>query len=69
MTTNEAKAVISDLAKVMSKTTLGRSTIYAYVKERKFPAPIKLGDRAIGWIDSEIDAWIEERIKASRSAK
>lgn len=61
--------MISDLAKVMSKTTLGRSTIYAYVKERKFPAPIKLGDRAIGWIDSEIDAWIEERIKASRSAK
>lgn len=68
MATNETKAVISDLAKVMNKTTLGRSTIYAYVKEGKFPAPIKLGDRSIGWIDAEIDAWIDERIKASRTA-
>jgi prophage regulatory protein len=68
MAINETKAVISDLAKVMDKTTLGRSTIYAYVKDGKFPAPIKLGDRAIGWIDAEIDAWIDERIKASRTA-
>lgn len=48
MEANETKVVIADLAKVMGKTTLGRSTIYAYVRVGKFPAPIKLGDRAIG---------------------
>lgn len=69
MATNEEKVVISDLAKVMSKTTLSRSTLYSYIKQGKFPSPIKLGDRAIGFIDAEVDAWIEERIKASRVGK
>ena len=31
-----------------------------------FPKPIKIGPRAIAWIEEEIDAWIDERIRASR---
>ena len=34
----------------------------------KFPKPIKLGPRASGWLESEINAWISERIAESRSA-
>jgi prophage regulatory protein len=37
------------------------------VSENSFPAPISLGGkRAIGWIESEVQAWIEEQIKLSR---
>lgn len=40
---------------------LGRSSIYAGVKAGTFPAPIKLGDRAIGWLSSEILTWVQSR--------
>ena len=58
---------IIDLAQLMNKVPLGKSTIYAYVKAGKMPAPIKVGDRAVGWIESEIDAWLIERAEASRA--
>lgn len=56
------------LPRVKAKTALARSTIYAGVKAGTFPPPVSLGSKAVGWIESEIDAWIEARIKASRGA-
>lgn len=32
----------------------------------RFPKPIKLGARASGWLESEIDQWLKERISQSR---
>ena len=29
-----------------------------------FPKPVQLGPRAVGWIESEVSAWITERIEA-----
>lgn len=40
---------------------LSRSTIYAKVAEGSFPRPIKLGKRAVGWRESDIDAWLASR--------
>lgn len=42
-------------------TGLKRSTIYAAIKDKKFPPPIKLIDRAIGWPESVINDWIESK--------
>ena len=36
------------------------------VANGSFPQPIRLGARAVGWIESEVDAWIREQIAASR---
>ncbi len=44
-----------------------KSSIYADISAGTFPAPIKIGSRAVGWIESEIDEWIEDRINACRS--
>jgi prophage regulatory protein len=44
-----------------------RSQIYDDIKRGKFPAPVPLGERAVGWIESEILAWQEARI-AQRDA-
>jgi prophage regulatory protein len=41
---------------------LGRSQIYSLMETRLFPKQIKLGPRAVGWVEEEIEAWIEERI-------
>jgi prophage regulatory protein len=50
------------LKEVMSNTGLGRSTVYKYIAEGRFPKPVSLGDRAVGWVDGEVDEWIMARI-------
>ena len=55
------------LPAVKSRTGLSRSTIYLRVKEGTFPSPISLGARAVGWIDAEIEKWLERQIESSRS--
>jgi prophage regulatory protein len=52
---------------VCQLTALSRSTIYARAKEGTFPAPVKLGPRASGWLESEILQWLDAR-KAERDA-
>ena len=49
------------LPEVIEITGLGRSTIYAKVSRRDFPSPIKLGERAVGWIDSDVYEWISAK--------
>ena len=51
---------------VQARTGLSRSTIYEKIKNRTFPLPISLGSKSVGWIRSEIDEWIAERIRFSR---
>ena len=51
---------------VMKRTGLSRSTIYRAISENRFPRSIQLSERSVGWIDSEIDDWISERIEESR---
>ena len=53
---------------VEAQTGLSRSTIYEQMGAGKFPRPVPLGgEKAVGWLDSEISKWIEERI-AEREA-
>jgi len=46
---------------VKTRTGLGRTSIYAGVKAGTFPAPVSLGTRAVGWLDSAITEWINQR--------
>jgi prophage regulatory protein len=57
------------LPDVESKTGLACSSIYLMIANNLFPSPIKLGKRSVGWLENEIDQWIEERIKESRSLR
>lgn len=52
---------------VQKRTGRSRSAIYAGMADGTFPLPIKLGPRAVGWLESEIIAWMEAR-KAQRDA-
>ena len=51
---------------VQARTGLSRSTIYRRLAGGSFPKPLSLGARAVGWIESEVDEWIRQRIVASR---
>ena len=46
---------------VQERTGLPSSTIYDLISAGRFPRPIRLGPRAVGWLSHEVDAWIEAR--------
>lgn len=50
------------LKEVMAMTGLGRSTLYKLLAEGKFPKSVSLGERAIGFVLSEVEDWIKQRI-------
>lgn len=60
---------------VEARTGLSRSTIYARMRfnpkrpseyDPTFPKPVSVGAKAVGWIESEIDAWLTAQIRKSR---
>ena len=46
---------------VQDITGLSRSTLYAMIAEGRFPAPVKLGTRAVGWRETDLTAWLASR--------
>lgn len=50
------------LTQVMNSTGLGRSTIYKYISQGKFPTPLQLSERCVGWLESEVQQWIQARV-------
>ena len=49
------------LPEVMARAGLSRASVYRGGREGRFPRPVKLTERASGWYEHEVDAWIEER--------
>jgi prophage regulatory protein len=54
------------LPAVKTRTGLSRSTIYLRVAAGNFPKPISLGARAVGWVETEVEAWLAGQIELSR---
>lgn len=50
------------LKEVMHVTGLGRSSIYNYMAEGRFPKTVSLGGRAVAWVESEVQDWMLGRI-------
>ena len=53
---------------VQAKTGLGASSIYAMMKQGKFPKAITLSERRVAWIESDVDSWIAERISSHKAS-
>ena len=73
MQTNQKREVANDshenqprpdsllrLPHVLARVPIGRSTLWGWVREGRFPKPIKLGPMTSCWIASEVDAWVAE---------
>ena len=65
--TNEASLKILRLPQVCEVTGLCRSMTYQLVAELRFPQRVKIGTRAVGWLDKEVNAWLIRRIAMSRT--
>ncbi|WP_241649904.1 helix-turn-helix transcriptional regulator [Rosenbergiella collisarenosi] len=56
------------LSQVINYTGMSRSSIYLLMSQGSFPLSISLGARAVGWVESEIQLWIDKRIKERRNS-
>ncbi|WPL19890.1 putative transcriptional regulator [Thiorhodovibrio winogradskyi] len=54
-------------ADIKAASGYSRSHAYSLMKRGEFPQAVKLGARAVGWLKSDIDQWLAERVKASRT--
>ncbi|MGQ0698263.1 MAG: helix-turn-helix transcriptional regulator [Panacagrimonas sp.] len=57
------------LNEVLSRVGVSRSTLYAWISDGAFPAPVRLSQHLSAWPESSVSAWIELRIATSRAAK
>jgi prophage regulatory protein len=48
------------------KVGLKKTYIYELIAKGEFPEPVPLGPRAHGWLDDELDLWIEARAEKRR---
>jgi len=62
----DASIQILRLRQVCERIGLSRSMVYQLEAEQRFPPRIKIGVRAVGWIESEIQAWLEQRVHGNR---
>lgn len=59
--------------KVLARTGLAHATLYDKLNPKSsrydptFPRQVKLGPKAVGWVESEIQSWLESRVNASRA--
>lgn len=57
------------LTAVKDRTGLSRSGIYSMMEQGTFPKSISLNIRSVGWLEEEIDIWINQKITESRQQK
>ena len=60
---------VMKLHEVVGTTGVARSTLYKMIAAGTFPEPIQLGQRSVGWVESEVQSWIKSRIEHSRGSQ
>lgn len=60
-------ASILRLKHLQERVNLSRSWIYTNIAAGKFPPPIILGPRAVGWLESDVVAWMERCVQSSQN--
>ncbi|WP_080439901.1 helix-turn-helix transcriptional regulator [Burkholderia ubonensis] len=51
------------MKQVVAKVGLGQSTIYRMIADGEFPKPFEIMAKRNAWLESDIDAWLEERVQ------
>ena len=54
------------LPEVCRATGLCRSMIYQLEATQRFPRRVRIGERAVGWVEGEVQLWISNRVDAHR---
>ncbi len=55
------------LPEILARTGLSRTTIWEWRRAGRFPQPVPLGTRRVGWIEAEFEEWMDEWIEQGRA--
>lgn len=50
------------LNEVLVMTGLSRSGMYRSIEKQRFPSQVPIGDRAVAWVESEVQDWVHQRV-------
>lgn len=59
-------AVLLRLPQVLARVGLKTTRLYQLVGDGEFPAPVRIGERSVGWVESEVEEWLQRRIAQPR---
>ena len=62
------RAALERRKAVQQRIGVSRSTLYSWIAKGEFPAPVKIGARAVAWDAAAVDDWIARRIRAGKAA-
>jgi prophage regulatory protein len=51
------------LVGVLDKTGISRAQLYKLMQKNEFPSNVKISERAVAWVESEIEAWMKNRLE------
>lgn len=63
---NNPPPTILRLPAVRARVGIGVTSIYKLIAAGAFPKPVPLIGRSVGWLASEVDEWIAQRVADSR---
>ncbi|MEP0010983.1 helix-turn-helix transcriptional regulator [Tateyamaria sp.] len=49
---------------VLAKTGLSQAELYRQAAEGEFPKQVRISAKAVAWLESEVDSWIADRVRA-----
>jgi prophage regulatory protein len=53
------------LAQVLQVTGLGKTTLYELQSLGAFPMRVKITDHSVGWVEQDVQTWLERRVALS----
>ncbi|MBV9569779.1 MAG: AlpA family transcriptional regulator [Alphaproteobacteria bacterium] len=60
---SESATRLLRLPEVLKRTGLGKTATYALMKDGTFPKPVSLTDTRVAWVESEIEEWLQQKIR------
>lgn len=60
---NEQQERLIRITEVEDTVGLTKGAIYGRIRRGEFPSPVRVGDRAVRWLESEIQSWIADRVR------
>ena len=55
---------ILPIEQVLDRTSLSRRTLYTEISEGRFPKPVQMTARRVGWPEADVDSYIASKIAA-----
>lgn len=57
------------IQEVQERVGLCRSTIYERMRQGTFPASVPIGDKAVRWLEQDIEDWIDQHVQKRREVQ